>query len=43
VSYSNRPLVSILITVYNREKYIAAAIESVLAQSMDDFKLVIGD
>jgi len=39
----NFPLVSVLITVYNREKYIAAAIESVLAQSMDDFELIIVD
>jgi len=43
LSYSNQPLVSVLITVYNREKYIAAAIESVLSQSMDDFELIIVD
>ena len=28
---SNYPLVSILMTAYNREKYIAEAIESVIA------------
>ncbi len=43
MSYLSRPLVSVLITVYNREKYIATAIESVLAQSMEDFELIIVD
>jgi len=37
------PLVSALITIYNREKYVAAAIESVLAQTMQDFEIVIVD
>lgn len=37
------PLVSVLITSYNREKYIGTAIESVLAQSQDDFELIICD
>jgi glycosyltransferase involved in cell wall biosynthesis len=37
------PLVSVLITVYNREKYLAAAIESVLAQTFGDFELLIVD
>ena len=37
------PLVSVLITSYNREKYIATAIESVLAQSCDDIELIITD
>ncbi|MCP4351372.1 MAG: glycosyltransferase family 2 protein [Desulfobacterales bacterium] len=39
----NRPLVSVLITSYNREKYIAQSIESVLVQSMTDFELIITD
>jgi glycosyltransferase involved in cell wall biosynthesis len=38
-----RPLVSVLMTAYNREKYIAEAIESVLAQTFTDFELVIVD
>jgi hypothetical protein len=38
-----RPLVSVLTTVYNRETYLATAIESVLAQSMEDFELLIVD
>lgn len=37
------PLVSILMTAYNREKYIAQTIESVLASSFKDFELIIVD
>ena len=37
------PIVSVLITVYNREKYVAAAIESVLAQTFTDYELIIVD
>ncbi len=39
----NKPLVSILMTAYNREKYIAEAIESVLASSYTNFELIIVD
>ena len=37
------PLVSIIITVFNREKYLPTAIESVLAQTLADFELIIVD
>ena len=37
------PRVSVLLTAHNREDYIAEAIESVLAQSMSDFELIICD
>lgn len=37
------PLVSVLMTAYNRERYIAASIESVLAQTFKDFELVVAD
>ncbi|MEW6320196.1 MAG: glycosyltransferase family 2 protein [Acidobacteriota bacterium] len=37
------PAVSVLMTAYNRERYIAAAIESVLAQRFTDFELLITD
>jgi hypothetical protein len=37
------PGVSVLLTSYNRERYLSAAIESVLAQSFTDFELVIVD
>lgn len=40
---SAAPLVSVLMTAFNRERYIAAAIESVLAQTFDNFELVIVD
>ena len=36
-------MVSVLRTVYNRERYIAAAIESVLAQTFANFELIIVD
>jgi len=36
-------MVSVLMTAYNREKYIADAIESVLASSFKDFELIIVD
>ena len=35
--------VSILTTVYNREKYLAACIDSVLASSYQDWELIIVD
>ena len=37
------PLVSVLVTVYNREPYLAEAIESALAQTWGDFELIIVD
>jgi glycosyltransferase involved in cell wall biosynthesis len=36
-------MVSVLMTAYNREKYIAEAIESVLASCFKDFELIIVD
>jgi glycosyltransferase involved in cell wall biosynthesis len=39
----SHPLVSILMTAYNREKYIAEAIESVLASTYKNFELIIVD
>jgi glycosyltransferase involved in cell wall biosynthesis len=40
---SRDPKVSVIITAYNREKYIAFSIESVLAQTFTDFELLIVD
>lgn len=37
------PLVSVLITAYNREDYIGAAIESVLASTYTHFELIVVD
>lgn len=39
----NQPLVSVLMTSYNREKYIGNAIESVLASTYQNFELIITD
>jgi glycosyltransferase involved in cell wall biosynthesis len=40
---SESPLVSVLLTSYNREAFIAESIESVLAQTVGDFELVVSD
>ena len=37
------PIVSIGLPVFNGARYLAEAIESVLAQTMDDFELIIAD
>jgi glycosyltransferase involved in cell wall biosynthesis len=37
------PVISVLMTAYNREKYIAEAIESVLRSTFTDFELIIVD
>lgn len=40
---NSQPLVSVLMTAYNREKYIAEAIESVLASTYQNWELIIAD
>jgi glycosyltransferase involved in cell wall biosynthesis len=42
-SPSGRPLVSVLLTAYNRAPYIGESIESVLAQTWPDFELIVTD
>ena len=37
------PVISVIMTAYNREKYIAEAIESVLASTYENFELIIVD
>jgi glycosyltransferase involved in cell wall biosynthesis len=39
----SHPLVSVLMTAYNREKYIAEAIESVMASTYQNWELIIVD
>lgn len=39
----SQPLVSVLMTAYNREKYIGEAIESVLSSCYSNFELIIVD
>lgn len=43
MSIENTPLVSVLMTAYNREKFIGEAIESVLASTYHNFELIIVD
>ena len=38
-----RPIVSVGMPVYNGERYLASAIESILGQSFEDFELIISD
>jgi glycosyltransferase involved in cell wall biosynthesis len=40
---SNQPLVSVLVTTYNHEKYIREAVQSILAQTFEDWEAVIID
>jgi len=40
---ANRPRVSIGLPVYNGERYLALAIDSLLAQTFGDFELIISD
>ena len=40
---SQPPIVSVLLPVYNGDRYLAAAIESILGQSFRDFELLIID
>lgn len=37
------PTISIIMTVYNRERYVGAAVSSVLAQTYRDFELIVWD
>jgi hypothetical protein len=37
------PIVSVLVTSYNRERYVAESIESVLCQTFGDFELIVSD
>lgn len=39
----DKPLVSVVMPVYNREKYVGAAIESILSQTYTNFEFIIVD
>jgi glycosyl transferase family 2 len=40
---TDTPQISVVMTAFNRERFIAEAIESVLAQTFTDFELIISD
>lgn len=37
----NSPLVSVIMPVYNSEKYLKESVESILNQTMDNFEFII--
>ncbi len=39
----NNPKISVCITVYNREEYIAQCIESVISQDYKNIEIIISD
>lgn len=43
ITPSSSPLISVLLPVYNAEKYVAIAIGSILSQTFPDFELVLID
>lgn len=40
---SDRPRVSVIVTAYNLDRYLGAALDSVLAQSSDDWECIVVD
>lgn len=40
---SKNPLISVIVTIYNNEKYIKACLDSLLAQTFQDFETVVID
>jgi len=43
VKYTNEPLISVVMPVFNTEPFVAQAIESILAQTFTDFEFIIVD
>ena len=40
---SKIPLISVIVTTYNNEKYIKACLDSLLVQTFQDFEIVVID
>ena len=40
---SKRPLVSVIMSVYNEEEYIEKSLQSILNQTIQDFEVIIFD
>ena len=38
---SNRPLITVLMPVYNGADYVGSAVESILGQTLEDFEFII--
>lgn len=43
ISFMYTPLISVIIPVYNREKYISEAIQSIIAQTIQSFEIIVID
>lgn len=43
VTHANEPAISVLMPVYNAEKYVSAAVQSILDQSFKNFEFIIID
>ena len=41
IPYFKRPLISIIVPVYNCEQYLKECVDSILAQSLEDFELIL--
>ena len=39
----NNPLISVIVPVYNAEKYVSSCIDSILAQTFTNFELILID
>ena len=38
-----KPLVSVIVTIYNKEKYVSAALDSIINQSLKEIEIICVD
>jgi len=43
INNTSSPIVSVIVPIYNREKYIARCVDSILKQTYTDFELILVD